>query len=177
MIHEYPIVQTQIRLRKHDLRMRIYVFTDCFEVMSYLELAWDYPNHEFWFGEFLWYIERWCLGDLVLKSTQPRWVFYSLRKCTFMYLIDLQMIYDFITEPTICWQYVLNVLSSFNYEVSMMFMRNGCLTGKCDLNWFEEFDYLLLLRFKLCKCWLMNWGVKLFMDLHWKHELKACSWN
>jgi hypothetical protein len=115
MIHEYPIVQTQIRLRKHDLRMRIYVFTDCFEVMSYLELAWDYPNHEFWFGEFLWYIERWCLGDLVLKSTQPRWVFYSLRKCTFMYLIDLQMIYDFITEPTICWQYVLDVLSNFTY--------------------------------------------------------------
>jgi hypothetical protein len=110
-------------------------------------------------------------------TSSLRWVFYSLRKCTFMYLIDLQMIYDFITEPTICWQYVLNVLSSFNYEVSMMFMRNGCLTGKCDLNWFEEFDYLLLLRFKLCKCWLMNWGVKLFMDLHWKHELKACSWN
>jgi hypothetical protein len=45
-------------------------------------------------------------------------------KCAFMYLIDLQMIYDFITEPTICWQYVLDVLSSFNYvEISIMFMK------------------------------------------------------
>jgi hypothetical protein len=25
------------------------------------------------------------------------------------------MIYDFTTEPTICWQYVLDVLSNFNY--------------------------------------------------------------
>jgi len=32
-----------------------------------------------------------------------------------MYLTDLQMIYHFITEPTICSQYFLGVLSNLNY--------------------------------------------------------------
>jgi hypothetical protein len=39
--------------------------------------------------------------------------------------------------------------------------------------WFEMFDCLLLLGFKLRKYWLMNWCVKLSMDLYWKHELKT----
>jgi hypothetical protein len=32
VIHENPTVRSSIRLRKRDLRVRIYVFTDCFEV-------------------------------------------------------------------------------------------------------------------------------------------------
>jgi len=85
LIYEDLTVQSSIRLRKRDPCTRIYVFTDRFEVMGYLELAWGYPNHGFWFSEILWYIVRWCLGDLVLKSAQPKRLYFGCRFCRYRY--------------------------------------------------------------------------------------------
>jgi len=95
-----------------------------------------------------------------------------------MYLIDLQ--WYMIVLPNrqyvdnmfwMCW--VISIMLEYVNDI----YEKWCVTEKCDLNWFERFDCLLLLGFKLCKCWFMNWCVKLFMDLFWKHELNACSWN
>jgi len=81
LIYEDLTVQSSIRFRKHDSCTRIYVFTDRCKVMGYLELAWGYPNHVFWFSEILWYIVRWCLRDLVLKSAQPKCLYFGCRFC------------------------------------------------------------------------------------------------
>jgi len=100
----------------------------------------------------------------VMSPMQPKWIFYSLRKCTFIYLINLQMIYDFITEPTICWQYVLDVLSSFNYvEVSMMFMRNDV--------WLESVIWIDLKSLIAFCCWDLNYA-----NVDWWIEVVNCLW-
>jgi hypothetical protein len=82
-----------------------------------------------------------------------------------MYLIDLQMIYDFITEQTICWQYVLDVLSSLNYvEISIMFMRNDV--------WLESVIWIDLKDLIACCCWDLNYAnVDLWIDV------LNCLWN
>jgi hypothetical protein len=66
------------------------------------------------------------------------------------------------------------MLSNFNFiEVYQWCLWEMMCDWKAWFDWFEEFDCLLLLGFKLYKCWFEDWSVKLFMDLYWKNVLKA----
>jgi hypothetical protein len=127
-----------------------------------------------------WHIARDNLGNLVEpKSTQPRWIFYSLRKMYFYvfnrFANDIRFYYRTDNMLTICFGCFKEFQLCWNINDVYELMHEW----KCDLNWFEEFDCLLLLWFKLRKYQLMSWCVKLFMDLYQKHELKIWSmkWN
>jgi hypothetical protein len=86
-------------------------------------------------------------------------------KLLFSYIIELQNIYVFYKfEPTVCWQYVLDVLSSFNYvEISMMFMRNDVWLK--SVIWTNLKDLIVSCR------WDLNYA-----NADWWIEVLNCLW-
>jgi hypothetical protein len=113
-----------------------------------------------------WYIAMWCLGDLVLKSAQPRWVFYSLRNYFFFfYILWICKIYMLFykSKPTVCWIYLfwmIWVLSSM-LNLSMIFWRIVyCMWSVEWIVWLcavvGNFEY-----YNWC---LRNWCCNMFVD-------------
>jgi hypothetical protein len=84
-------------------------------------------------------------------------------KLLFSYIIELQNVF-YKFEPTVCWQYVLDVLSSFNYvEVSMMFMRNDV--------WLKSVIWTDLKDLIVSCCWDLNYA-----NVDWWIEVLNCLW-
>jgi hypothetical protein len=109
--------------------------------------------------------------ESILFTGKKKMYFYVFN----IFANDIWFYYRTDNMLTICFGcfWVISIMLKYINDV----YDKWCMTEKCYLNCFEGFDCLLLLEFKLRKYWLMNWRVKLFMDLYWKHELNACSWN
>jgi hypothetical protein len=68
------------------------------------------------------------------------------------------------SKPTVCWQYVLDVLSGFNsVEVSMMFMRNDVWLK--SVFWTDLKDLIVSCR------WDLNYG-----NIDWIIDVLNCFW-
>jgi hypothetical protein len=106
-----------------------------------------------------WYIARWCLRDLVLKSTQPRWVFYSLRSIIFCIWWFAKYILFYKSEPIVCWLWsVLDDLSTLS-----MLKLWWCFEIWI---WYAEFEwmvwlYVLVRSFE--KLWL-HWNMNVILE-------------
>lgn len=102
-----------------------------------------------------WYIASWCLGDLVIISAQPRWVFYSLRSIIFIYdklqniyyftnLNQLYVDYDLFWMIWVFFEYIeimiifwsMNMICDFRVSISWIlsyanYLRNDMLDCLC----------------------------------------------
>jgi hypothetical protein len=99
--------------------------------------------------------ESWVLcsqGEYSTHWETTIFIYYRIAKYVF-----------YKSEPTICWQYVLDVLSSFNYvEVSMMFMRNNVWLK--SVIWTDLKDLIV-------KCCNLNYG-----NIDWRIDVLNCLW-
>jgi hypothetical protein len=115
-----------------------------------------------------WHIVWWCIGNLVYNIRAAKWVFYSLRKYIFIYVIDWYIyIYIYIYE-----------LISFDYvwTISMMFKK-----------WYMSEKYwvdlkclsVLRLWFKLCKLFgnMSCWNCLCFMKKLSFEWFQSIWWN
>jgi hypothetical protein len=123
-----------------------------------------------WIGDFNWFSNvesKWLEfnGSSSQESNAANVSILLTEKLLFPYIIELQNIYVFYkSESTVCWQYVLVVLSSFNYvEVSMMFMRNDVWLK--SVIWTDLKDLIVSCR------WDLNYA-----NVDWWIEVLNCLW-
>jgi hypothetical protein len=98
-----------------------------------------------------WYIAWWCLGNLLLKSAQPMWVFYSLRKYIFLCILWICKIYIILwirTDHKMNYMFWIIWIVWLCLIISMMF-KNWCMS---EIFWID------LKCLSVCCSWDLNYA-------------------